>query len=928
MLRIAFLGMVVAVALSKAAFCEESRAVIRTAALCAVDVFAPGTKLYTNRDYVVAECPEALRGLPLLRSSIDWVEVECLEPGSLIVLTPDPVHEIAKKCSRFRELEEAGFVRIDDGKVFQLFGEQPYDMVRTYRGTLAKGDRLKLRKWAVIVGFSEAKTWAETEPRTPWTENTGELLYNGIRLPERWPPRTVRPDDTAPMPVPYLDTPPKVIPIDVGRQLFVDDFLVEESTLTRSFHLARKYEGNPILKPETSLETHRPRNSIACPKDGGVWWDHDEQVWKMWYEAGWIHTICYATSKDGLHWDRPELDIEPGTNRVLPPQYQCDSWNVVPDYDGGNPEQRYKIFVMPGGQGPAMSFVSADGVHWGDPVMTGETGDRSSMFYNPFRKKWVYSLRSSWRGRSRDYWEHDDFLKGAEWEGGQPYLWCGADELDPPDPEIGQTPQLYNLDAVAYESIMLGIFEIHLGPPNQECNEAGLPKITELNLAYSRDGWHWHRPDRRAFIRAERRDVWDRGYVQPVGGICTIHGDTLWFYYSGFQGDPERKSRHFLETGMYDRGSTGVAFLRRDGFASMDGGAAGGELLTRPVSFSGKHLFVNANTAKGALRAEICDESGAPIAPFTLDNCQPLSSDSTLAQIGWNGGDDLSSLAGKPVRIRFRVKDGSLYAFWVSRDQTGRSDGYVAAGGPGYTSLVDTVGHSALAQVTPLKVFVLAGQSNMVGSRAVAAELPEALQGIQEQAFFFDGQAWVALAPGVTEETGFGPELSFACQMTATLKEPVGIIKHSVGGTDLAERWDPVNPKSLYAELVEKVRAARESRPVEVVGMLWMQGERDSKDAEMAAAYGDNLGELIKSARRHFENPDMPFVAGRVNPPEAEFLHVGLVRNAQEECRLGQYAFIDCDTLPKGPDNLHYDTEGVVTMGERFAEAMLKLLGR
>jgi len=692
-----------AVLLSSAAgFCADTGgagAVIGIYGTCEVDTFAPGTKLYTNRDYVVAQCPESLRGLPLLRASIDWVEVECVEPGTVTILTPDPVHEIAKKCSRSRELEQAGFVRIDAGNVFQLFGQKPYDIVRTYRKTLAKGERLALRKWAVVVGFSEARPLEYAAQS--WSENTGEVLHNGIRLPARWPPRGVRPDDTSPMPVPYLDAPPDVIPVDVGRQLLMDDFLIEETTLKRSFHLARKYEGNPVLKPEAPLETNRPRNAIACPKDGGVWWDHEDALFKMWYEAGWIHTICYATSKDGLDWERPELDIEPGTNRVLPPEYKCDSWNVVPDYDGDNPKQRYKIFVMPGGYGPAMAFVSADGIHWSDPIMTGSTGDRSSMFYNPFRKKWVYSLRSNWRGRSRDYWEHDDFLRGARWEPGQPYLWCGADELDPPDPEIGQTPQLYNLDAVAYESIMLGIFEIHLGPPNQECDKVGLPKITELNLAYSRDGWHWHRPDRRAFIRAERRDVWDRGYVQPVGGICTIHGDTLWFYYTGFQGDPSRKGRPFLETGMYDRGSTGVAFLRRDGFASMDAGAAGGVLLTRPLRFSGKHLFVNADTANGQLRAELLDEAGNPIAPFTLDNCQPLTTDSTLAQIGWKGESDLSAFAAKPIRIRFHLTNGSLYAFWVSRDKTGRSDGYVAAGGPGYAGLIDTVGRGAARQLHP-----------------------------------------------------------------------------------------------------------------------------------------------------------------------------------------------------------------------------------
>ena len=78
-----------------------------------------------------------------------------------------------------------------------------------------------------------------------------ETLYNGIVLPAEWPPRDRRPDD--PVPVPWLDSPPGVIPIDVGRQLFVDDFLIEHTTLTRTFHPARKHEANPILVPRTDL---------------------------------------------------------------------------------------------------------------------------------------------------------------------------------------------------------------------------------------------------------------------------------------------------------------------------------------------------------------------------------------------------------------------------------------------------------------------------------------------------------------------------------------------------------------------------------------------------------------------------------------------------------------------------------------------------
>ncbi len=519
-------------------------------------------------------------------------------------------------------------------------------------------------------------------------------------LPERWPPYTIDPSNRDPMPVPYLDFPPAVIPIDVGRQLFVDDFLIERSTLTRTFHKPRKYSGNPVLKPESELELNGELNDAAVPKSGGLWWDPQEKIFKLWYEAGWIHTICYAISKDGIHWERPSLDVRPGTNQVLPLDLTPDSWTVIPDWDAADPQQRYKMYMHPPGNGGAICMTSPDGIHWTKRVTATPSGDRSTAFYNPFRKKWVYSLRSGTpgRGRSRHYWESDDFMKGATWSVDEPAFWAAADNQDIVDPTSGgHAPQLYCLDAVAYESIMLGMFEIHHGPPNQECSKVGLPKITELDLAYSRDGFHWHRPDRTIDIRAERKDVWDRGYVQPLGNICTIQGDTIYFYYSAFRGDTKRTERNWMKNGMYHDGAMGVALLRRDGFASMDGGADSGELLTRPVTFNGSRLFVNTATQNGELRVEIVDaDSGQPITPHTAQNCRPVKLDSTIAEVSWRGTENLNALRGRAVRFRFILKNGSLYSFWVSRDGSGRSDGYVAGGGPGYTGLRDTVGKAAL----------------------------------------------------------------------------------------------------------------------------------------------------------------------------------------------------------------------------------------
>jgi hypothetical protein len=90
-------------------------------------------------------------------------------------------------------------------------------------------------------------------------------------------------------------------------------------------------------------------------------------------------------------------------------------------------------------------------------------------------------------------------------------------------------------------------------------------------------------------------------------------------------------------------------------------------------------LFVNLN---GELRVEMLDDDGKVIASSAL-----VSGDQTKQKVEL---PPLSSVAGKPVRFRFHLSSGSLYAFWVTEDQNGASHGYLGAGGPGYLSTRDT----------------------------------------------------------------------------------------------------------------------------------------------------------------------------------------------------------------------------------------------
>jgi len=516
----------------------------------------------------------------------------------------------------------------------------------------------------------------------------GETLYNGIRLPDTWPPRDVQLSND-PLPEPgYLLSPPDVIPIDTGRQLFVDDFLVQETTLRRTFHRAQYYFGNPVLKADRPWEFSDGVGK-AMPFSDGVFYDPDAGLYKIWYMGS--DCMLHATSRDGVHWDKPAFDVRKGTNIVH--LGKRDSATVWLDSGEKDARKRYKFLYSRGHMKPLVMHESADGVHWGEPV--GETipwSDRATFFKNPFRNVWVFSLRDhDWTpgqpenreyiGRLRKYWESPSFEAGLKWKRDDPVLWVMADRLDPRRIDLNVQPQLYNLDAVAYESVLLGLFSIWRGqPPDRD-------KPNEITAGFSRDGFHWWRPDRRAFIPvSEQFGDWNYCNVQSAGGCCLVTGDRLYFYVSGRGG-----ARGVRASGNT---STGLATLRRDGFASMDAGDAG-QLLTHTVRFSGKRLFVNVNSTAGEFTAEVTDAQGRAIPPFTHENCLPVRADNTLQEVNWRGGADLAGIAGKPVRFRFHLRAGSLYAFWVAPDANGASMGYAGAGGPGIPGIRDTAGAAA-----------------------------------------------------------------------------------------------------------------------------------------------------------------------------------------------------------------------------------------
>ena len=463
-----------------------------------------------------------------------------------------------------------------------------------------------------------------------------ETLYNGIVLPDQWPPERDKLTRDM-MEVPYLDAPPAVIPIDVGRQLFVDDFLVQESTMRRRFHVPTSHVDNPVIRPDREWERH------VLPYSGGVFYDPEDEQIKMWYCSGpgekdgrpfrW-GPVCLATSADGVNWDKP--DLGDGTNIVLP--INRDSSTIWLDHDAADAKERFKYFtteyfsMRDDDAIWALAYrTSADGIHWSEPLaMKDIWGDRTTAFYNPFRKVWVLSQRTEGRGddptsigRSRAYLEAPTaaelmaeitFNEFEEVEG-KSVLWTGADIYDPRHPWVDSNnpAELYNLDAAPYESLMLGFFSIYQGDPHHK---------NVVLCGFSRDGFHWWRPDRRPFLYNERGEGWILNHggaseepgvrqvttnIQSAAGGCLVIGDKLYFYA--------------MSTGT--RGAN-LYTLRRDGFASMDAGEETETLTTRLVTFKGKHLFVNADCPKGELKVEMLDEDNEVIIKSLTSIVEPM----------------------------------------------------------------------------------------------------------------------------------------------------------------------------------------------------------------------------------------------------------------------------------------------------------------
>ncbi|HNS22854.1 MAG TPA: hypothetical protein PKH24_20310 [Sedimentisphaerales bacterium] len=435
-------------------------------------------------------------------------------------------------------------------------------------------------------------------------------------------------------------------------ELFVDDYFIE------------KIEGEVALRlhepiPQEVVIVHdKPWEGNSCGyhtifQDGPLYrmyyrgWNHDMTTQKQTHPA----VVCYAESRDGIHWDRPALDLVEfqGSKQNNIIWAGAGTHNFVPFKDAHPqcpPDARYKAVAVGEGEdsGALFAFKSTDGLRWQmlveKPILTQGAFDSQNLaFWDAFRGQYCCYFRDFRDGR-RDIKVSTsrDFLN-----------WTQAEWLQFPD--VGPE-HLYTNAVMPYYRAP----HLFVGFPTRFLPDRG--SLTEGLFMSSRDGRTFRRWAQ-VFIRPGlNRDKWHNrsnytwwGLVETAsplpGGGRELSLYTNESYY--FQGQPVKTRRYSC---------------RIDGFVSLRASFAGGKVLTKPLTFVGESLRINYSTsAAGGLQVQIEDLDRRPIPGFAFSDCPEIYGDAVEHTVTWQGGGSVRALAGKPICLRFALRDADLYAF-------------------------------------------------------------------------------------------------------------------------------------------------------------------------------------------------------------------------------------------------------------------------
>ena len=488
---------------------------------------------------------------------------------------------------------------------------------------------------------------------------------------------------------------PSAIELEAGTHLFADDYLVEDlEQVWRSLNRPSKHAENPLVKPDS------PWEGYLALQPGTVIFDEEERVFKMWYNALGHERrpevqdfLCYATSQDGIHWQKPNLGLvefqgSKKNNIIL----KWSFWThcVIKDAAESDPERRYKLLYFQARDRSRFGIWAAfspDGKRWtdypGNPVVPFfATGDTFQVTQDPDTQQFIlYHKTISRPIRKISRMVSDDFI---HWRDSRQVL--EPDEYDLPDTEF------YGLSAFPYAGQYLGMLWIY----------HTYSQFMDVQLVSSRYGIDWQRSvGRRRFFRLApdggyRSDTFDSGMIFPSSNPIVKDGK-VWIYYSGFT------NLHNAPGDGHD-GQIGLGTLRQDGFVSLDA-TSEGSVLTRPLKLKGSSLWVNMTSmtadrvtfergsgeelysglfsdnpsAREYVRVEIQDVDGHALPGYEASSCQPVRDANVYEgdsyyrvprpgadiyqKVTWGGRRELSGVVDREVRLKFVLGNAKLFSF-------------------------------------------------------------------------------------------------------------------------------------------------------------------------------------------------------------------------------------------------------------------------
>ncbi len=488
------------------------------------------------------------------------------------------------------------------------------------------------------------------------------------------------------------------LPMNIGtdRQLFLDELFFDDSEGIEIRVNPPHQDFTPVMVADRPWE-----QALGCYNT--VIRENDR--FRMWYDvlnsrgrqqAGseWKgRFLCYAESTDGLHWEKPELELisfqgSKKNNIVAPSSVGADQQGGTVFRDDYAPaEERYKLWTKyqaseedrrQGITTGLWAMVSPDGWRWrllqeGYPLNRGNAADTQSVcFWDSDLGRYVGFVRIKKfpKGRQRTcsvgLMTSDDF---RNWTPAKTIF--AADERDERAPVPQGIPERRPpVDFYVPGGMKIpGVPNAYIILPNAyyHWREDAFPSTMDIRIAASRDLEHWRQPpDRDPFLRLGPDGSAAAGMIFATPHLVPV-ADELWIYYSGAGSD------HRGQQG--DRSRTGIfrAVLRRDGFFSADAGYEGGTFTTPELVFAGRRLELNMDgSAGGWLQVEIVETRGQPVPGFRLDEADIIRGNSVEKTVTWKGRQDVSALAGKPVRLRFVARSMKIFSFGFPDDRNQR----------------------------------------------------------------------------------------------------------------------------------------------------------------------------------------------------------------------------------------------------------------